>query len=50
MNEPQVELMYRAPGQEKHESLVQILDKLHYSIEKLEKRLTQLEIDNETVC
>ena len=50
MSEPSVELMYRAPGREEHESLVEILDKLHHSIDKLEKRLTKLEIDNETVC
>ena len=50
MDEPQVKLMYRPPRQEKHESLVDVLDKLHHSIEKLEQRLTQLEINNETVC
>lgn len=50
MQDPNIELMYRAPGQQEHESLVKILDKLHYSIEKLENRLTQLEIKNETVC
>ncbi len=50
MDEPPFQLMYRAPGQTEHEELVAILDKLHYSIEKLEQRLTQLEINNETVC
>ncbi len=49
MDEPPFQLMYRAPGQEEHEKLVDILDKLHYSIEKLEQRLTKLEINNETV-
>lgn len=42
--------MYRAPGQQEHENLVKVLDKLHYSIEELDKRLTKMEIDNETVC
>lgn len=50
MNKPEVELMYRPPGEQEHDTLVNVLDKLHYSIEKLEQRLTQLEINNETVC
>ena len=43
MSEPQVELMYKAPGREEHQSLVEILDELFDTLENITKRLEILE-------
>jgi len=49
MSEPQVELMYKAPGKEEHQSLVEILNEVFNTLENITKRLEKLE-NNETVC
>ena len=43
MSEPQVELMYKAPGREEHQSLVEILDEIFDTLENITKRLEILE-------
>ena len=43
MSEPQVELMYKAPGREEHQSLVEILDEIFNTLENITKRLEILE-------
>ena len=48
MSEPQVELMYKAPGREEHQSLVEILDEIFNTLENITKRWEILE-NNETV-
>lgn len=43
MSEPQVELMYKAPGREEHQNLVEILDEIFNTLENITKRLEILE-------
>ena len=46
MNEPEFELMYRAPGRENHQNITEILDEVMDRLEKMEILLQKLDETN----
>ena len=45
--EPDVELMYRPPGAEKHSNITKVLDELITKVRKQDERILELEIQIE---
>ena len=41
--EPDVELMYRPPGEEKHSNLTKVIDELIIQVRRQEERILELE-------
>lgn len=47
--EPNVELMYRPPGEDEHKNITKVLDELILLVQRQEERILQLEEHVETL-